>query len=456
MMKNKITLMILIVLSVFILVACQHDALPPTDYYVREARDIDGLLLEEQYRAFLFFWETSNSDAESSGYGMARDRYPGAPGVASIASVGFALAAIPIGIENGWISRDEGLERALGTLDTLLEMTRHHGFYFHFISMHNTERVWNSEVSVIDTALLVTGALFAGRYFGGEAYAKAIDIYDGIDWNWYMHPVSNRYHMSYSPETQQHTGAWDGFAEQLMMYVLGAGSNTHPTGDASYRVLKSDMSRRFAPYISQNNSDLNVDPFYYTFGGELFTHQYSHAYLDFRHVLDRDGLDWHENARRATQAAYNHAVDVSFRYRSLHANSWGVSASDGPNGYKAYGTPPKDRTDNMDGTVAPYAALASVIHLEEEAIRAAYHFKSFPALWGTYGFKASYNLGLHEGHSDPLLVGKVPYYSPDVIGIDKGITMLMIENYRSGFIWQVFMDIPEIQRGMDLLGFQPK
>jgi hypothetical protein len=454
---KKITLLFVVLILSILMFSCDNDQKDPNleGDYTKINREIDGLLLEEQYRSFKLFWETSNSDSSSRGFGMARDRYPGASGVASIAAVGYALSAIPIGVENGWITYDEGYERALGTMDTLLGMTRYSGFYFHFVSMHTTERVWDSEISVIDTALLVAGALFAGQYFGGEINHKAKEIYDGVDWSFYINPISNRFFMSYDPDTNRHSGAWDGFAEQLIMYVLAAGSNTYPQGNTSYRVLKTDMQMRFGPYISQNNSELNVDPFYFTFGGELFTHQFSHAYVDFRNILDRDGLDFHENARRATLAAYHFAIDVSSKYRSLHASSWGLSAGDGPNGYRAYGQPPANHFRN-DGTVTPYAAIASVIHLEEASLRALYHYKTFQALWGPYGFRASYNLGLHEGYFDSELEGKVPYFSPDVIGIDKGITMLMIENYRSDFIWQVFMDIPEIQRGLNILGFEEK
>jgi hypothetical protein len=445
-------LALLVLLAATAIVACDDTETDTTPEHERIAQNIDGLLLEEQYRSFLFFWETSNSDPDSPGYGMARDRYPGAEGVASIASVGFALAGIPIGVENGWITYEEGRERALGTLETLLEMERHEGFYIHFVSMRTTERVWDSEVSVIDTALLVTGALVAGEYFQGDVEDKALELYEGVNWPWFTNQVTKRYFMGFDPDTRTHFGAWDGYAEQLMMYVLGAGSPTYPTGDASYRMFKSDARNRFGGYISQDNPGLNTDPFYYTFGGQLFTHQYAHAYVDFRNIEDEDGTNWHDNAYLATLASYNYAIDVSDRYRTLSSNSWGLSAGDGPNGYKAYGSPPAAYYEN-DGTVTPYAALASVIHLEDEAIRAAYHYKTFPNLWGEYGFKASYNLGMMPGYEDPALDGKIPYYSPDVIGIDKGITMLMIENYRSGFIWDLFMAVEDVQNGLDALGF---
>ncbi|MBE0700130.1 MAG: hypothetical protein IH571_00430 [Acholeplasmataceae bacterium] len=448
-MKKTVIILFVILLSIAFASCKDQDE---QTIYRTNVREIDELLIEEQRRSFLYFWETSNSDPDSPGYGLTRDRYPGSPGVASVAAVGYALAAIPIGIENEWITYEEGYERAIGTLETLLSLNRYQGFFLHFLGMETGLRVWNSEVSVIDTALLLGGALFAGQYFGGQIEEKAIEIYDDVDWSWYVDPI-NRFYMGYDPDAEIFSGAWDGYAEQLMMYVLAAGSNTNPTSDALYRVFKFNVNQRKAGYISHDHPELNTASFYYTYGGQLFTHQYSHAYLDFRNINDRDGVNWFDNAVTATQASYNFAQEFSYKYKSFGVDSWGLSASDGPNGYKAYGSPPATNYHH-DGTVAAYAAISSVVYLEEEALNAFHHFMTFESFWGEYGLKASYNLGLHEGYFDESISSKTPYFSDDYVGIDKGITMLMIENYRSDFIWEVFMDIDEIQRGMDVLGFQ--
>jgi hypothetical protein len=452
---KKISLILLTVIFILTLISCEIEDTTKPDYLVYEPKDIDGLILEEQYRSFMFFWETSNKTVGSKGYGMSRDRFPNANGIASIASVGYALAGLPIGVNNDWITYEEGLTHASLTMDTLLNMKHYHGFYHHFVDMNTTERVWKSEVSVIDTGLLIVGVLIAGQFFGGEVYEKAMALYDRIDWNWYINPQTNRYYMSYMPEDGYHTGSWNGFAEQLILYVLGAGSKTFPTGTASYNVMKFDMVGRRAPYISTIDPTRNVDPFFHTHGGELFIHQYSHAVLKFKDLLDPDGLDWYENARRAHQAQYSFALDYQNQYKSVHASSFGVSASDGPNGYFAYGTPPYGHTGRLrfDGTVAPYAAMASIIYLEQEAIDTAYFFKSMPLLWSSYGFRASFNLGTQLGFVDDRITSKTPYFSPDVIGIDKGITMLMIENYMSELIWDLFMDVEVVSNGLDILGF---
>lgn len=460
---KKLLMGLLMIIGLTMLNACEGEQTPggsshSPSYLTYEPRTIDGLILEEQQRSFMFFWETSNRTPGSAGFGMSRDRFPGASGIASIASVGFALAGLPIAVHNEWIGYEEALEYASLTLDTLLAMDTHAGFFFHFLHMESAQRAWNSEVSVIDTALLVAGALVAGQFFGDEVFAKASQIYRRVDWNWYINPATNRFYMEYRPENGFHTGAWNGFAEQLILYVLGAGSPTFPTGSAPYNVMKFDMIGRREPYVSDIDAARNVEPFYYTHGGELFTHQYSHAFLDFRDIVDPDGLDWFENARRAHQAQVSFALDYQNRYRTVHQSSFGVSASDGPNGYFAYGTPPYGHTGRLrfDGTVAPYAALASIVHLEQESIDAAYYFKTHPQLWSGYGFRAAFNLGTHTGYTDPRIDGQEPYFSPDVIGIDKGITLLMIENYRSSLIWDIFMAIPYIQEGLDTLGFEGK
>ena len=445
----------------FVLNACEVNNDPveeETSYLEYNPKETDGLILEEQERSFMFFWETSNKTVGSPGYGMSRDRFPGADGIASVASVGYALASLPIAVNNEWITYDEAKTHASMTLDTLKTMDRHEGFFFHFVYMDDAKRAWDSEVSVIDTALLIAGALVAGQFFGDEVFEKASEIYQEINWNWYINPNTSRFYMEYRPENGFHTGAWNGFAEQLIMYVLGAGSPTYPTGTAPYSVMKFDMIGKNAPYVSDKDESRNVESFFYTHGGELFIHQYSHAFIDFRNILDADGFDWFENAKRAHQAQYSFALDYQDRYRSVHRNSFGVSASDGPNGYFAYGTPPYGHTGTLrfDGTVAPYAAMASIIHLEEETINSAYFFKSMPELWSGYGFRAAFNLSTHTGFSDSRVADFDRYFSPDVIGIDKGITALMIENYRSSLIWDIFMDIPYIQDGLDILGFYEK
>ncbi|HRU94409.1 MAG TPA: hypothetical protein P5195_04155, partial [Anaerolineae bacterium] len=168
--------------------------MPPT------APSLAEVIAFEMRGAFDFFWEQANTEAGSPGYGLIRDRYPGSEGIASIAAVGFGLTAYPIGVEQGYITREQGYERANGTLDTLLALDREHGFYYHFLDMETGARAWESEVSTIDTAILMMGVLAAGEYFGGEVQAKAEQIYADVDWPWFVDPARNMFYMAYRPE----------------------------------------------------------------------------------------------------------------------------------------------------------------------------------------------------------------------------------------------------------------
>ena len=179
--------------------------------------------------SFDFFWEQANTDVNSPGYGLIRDRYP-VGRIASTASVGFGLTAYLVGIEKGYITTEQGAERTSKTLDTLLGMDREEGFYYHFVDMKTGKRAWESEVSSIDTAILMMGVLSVGEYFGGEIQTKAKQIYDEVNWPWFIDPARNMFYMAYRPG-KGFEGYWDFYAEQLMLYVLAAGSDTHPVDD---------------------------------------------------------------------------------------------------------------------------------------------------------------------------------------------------------------------------------
>ena len=397
---------------------------------IPSTRPLKEVIAYEMQGAFDFFWEQANTEPGSPGYGLVRDRYPGSPGIASVAAVGFALTAYPIGVEKGWISRGEGQVRAAGTLDTLLNMERVEGFFFHFVDMKTGKRAWNSEVSSIDTAILLMGVLSAGQYFGGEIETKADRLYAEVNWPWFIDPARNMFHMAYRPE-KGFEGYWDFYAEQLMLYVLAAGSATHATDDGPYYAF----TRHRAKYGSGQ-------PFIHSWFGSLFTYQFSHAWLDFRKTTDRKGVDWFENSVQAARAHYDFAVANQAKYQTLGPNAWGLSACDGPGGYNGlYGAPPSGY-DNLqhkvDDTVPPYAAIASIIFLPDEAAQALLHYDSIEKLKGQYGFRDAYNLSKS-------------WYASDVIGIDKGISLLMLANYENDFVYSVMMKNEHILRGLERL-----
>ncbi|MDM5337100.1 glucoamylase family protein [Fictibacillus enclensis] len=395
----------------------------------------------ESKHSFLFFWQEANSNPGSPGFGLIRDRAPGDPEMCSVASVGYGLTALVIGAERQWITTDEARQRAEGTLDTLLQHAEEvNGFFYHFLSMETGKRYDNSEVSVIDTAIAVCGAITAGEYFGGKLKEKAQQLYERVNWEWYRNPETNQFYMGYTPE-RGHWGAWDMYAEQFMMYFLAAASPTHPVDPEMFY----DFHRQVSTYG-------DVPLFIYTWTGSLFTYQFSHAWFDLQNKTDRDGLDWWENSVKASLAHRQYCMDESETFKTFGPNSWGLTACDGPSGYRGdYGAPPSGRSGandqhHPDGTVPPAGAIGSIPFTPKESLDAMQHYYNHvPELWGEYGFRDAYNLDVSP-----------PWYGRDVIGIDKGISLLMIENHRTGLVWKWFMKNKFAKKGLELTGFTEK
>ena len=400
-------------------------AVPPTP------DPINQVIEYEMRGAFNFFWEQANTDPTSPGYGLVRDRFPGSPGIASIASVGFGLTAYPIGIEKGYITYDEGYARVNGTLDTLLNMDRTEGFYYHFVDMATGERAWQSEVSSIDTTILMMGVVTAGQYFGGDIQAKAQQIYDEVNWPWFLDESRNMFYMAYRPG-EGYGGHWDFYAEQLMLYVLAAGSDTHPIDETPYYTF----NRHYGKYG-------DGEGFIHSWFGSIFTYQFSHAWIDFREYRDTESVNWFANSVAASQAQVDFAIANDEMYTTLGPNAWGLTASDGPDGYNGlYGAPPSGFDNNshkIDDTVAPAGAIGSIIFVPEAAKTAMLNYYSIEALQGTYGFLDAYNLSEE-------------WFASDVIGIDKGISLLMLANYQSDMVYQITMSNEQILNGLSRLG----
>lgn len=377
--------------------------------------------------SFNFFWEQANTDPTSKGYGLIRDRYPGSPGIASIASVGFGLTALAIGADRGYITREQGYERANGTLDTLLRLERTHGFYYHFLDMETGARAWNSEVSNIDTAILLMGAITAGEYFGGDVKAKAEQINDAVEWDWFYDATKKAFWMGYKPE-EGFYGHWDFYAEQLMMYVLAAGSDAHPVGPEAYY----SFTRHYGKFDKGRE-------FINSWFGSIFTYQFSHAWIDFKPYTDRLGVNWHQNSVDASIAHVDYATVMEPKYETLSPDAWGLTACDGPKGYEGrYGAPPSDTNNTqyyVDDTVPPCGAIGSIIFVPEDAKRAMLNYYGIERLRSEYGFLDAYNLA-------------EDWYATDVIGIDKGISLLMLANYQDGFVHNVAVGSERLLNGL--------
>ena len=391
---------------------------------------IDEVIEWEMKGSFDFFWERTNTDENSPGYGLIRDRYPGSEGIASMASVGFGLTAYLIGIEKGYITYEQGHDRVTRTLDTLLTMEREEGFYYHFVDMQTGKRAWNSEISSIDTAILLMGVLSAGEYFGGEVETKAQQIYDTVNWPWFIDPDRNMFYMAYRPE-KGFEGYWDFYAEQLMLYVLAAGSDTHPTDQMPYYVF----TRHYAKYG-------DGQPFIHSWFGSLFTYQFSHAWIDFRGRTDKKDTNWFDNSVEASLAQVSFATNMDEKYSTLGPNAWGLTACDGPDGYNGlYGAPPSgfdNQQHFIDDTIPPAGAIGSIIFVPEPVQRAMLYYYSLEDLKGPYGFKDAFNLSRD-------------WFASDVIGIDKGISLLMLANYQEDMVYRITMENKNLLQGLERL-----
>ena len=432
---KRFIIMLLLVLS-FGLFGCAESSSGSTPNKETDDRNNKYLVAEEEM-SFNFFWEQQKVNPLLKGCGLIPDRYP-SNGLASIASVGFGLASFLAGVENKWITFDEGYDRALLTLSHVKDLDRIHGFYYHFYQEVTGNAASGSEISNIDTAIFLCGALVAGEYFKGEVETLALAIYDEVEWDWFVNRTNNHFYMSYNAQENKFSGAWNTYAEQLMMYFLGAGSLTHPIEKKTYDA--------FIRYKGSYKSEEFINSWF----GSIFTYQFSHAFIDFRNIVDANGVDWFENSVQATIANFNYCVDMSSKFKTFSKKSWGLTACDTPTGYSGkLGTLPSGNNSiqfSNDGTVAPCGAIGSICFCPDLVMPAVKYYATLldGQLIGDYGFKDAFNF-----ENNIWIAGSV-------IGIDKGITVLMIENYRSEIIWKTFMKLDLMNRAIDVLGFTQK
>jgi hypothetical protein len=434
------------------------------------AQDQAAVLDSIQYAAFRFFWYKANP-----ANGMCPDR-SAAGSVSSTASTGFGLSSICVGVDHGWITRAQGRQRVLTTLQTFWNMPQgpgtsgiigYKGLYYHWLDMTTaTRRVdWNSELSTIDTALLFAGIMHARQFFDDPAEADEITIRalaDSItrraDWRWvhlgrYLETGtpsdSLGIQMGWNPTTGFSTfGKWTGYNEAMLMYIMAIGSPTHPVPATDWGVWTG--SYNFSSYYASVGSYVRFGP--------LFGHQYSHCWIDFRQIRDaymqsRNMTYW-ENSRRATLTQIAFGRQYGQFESTLHFgysdSLWGWTACDGPPGYGyvARGNP----GGPDDGTIAPTAAISSVAFAADSVwpcIRNMWNTRNtivggqYRPLWLSYGFTDAFNPEKH------------PWFDLDVIGIDLGPEVLMIENHLTNAVWYRFMQHPDIQGGLALAGFTP-
>lgn len=388
----------------------------------------------------------------------------GAP--CSIAATGFGLAAYVVGTARGFLSRGEAVQRTLTALRFFRDSpqgeepdsTGHRGFYYHFLDMQTGRRMWQCELSMIDTAILIAGVLTSGMYFSAEAEDEreirqlARFLYERVDWPWAAAggPVMR---MGWKAGTGFLSYGWEGYSEAMLLYILGLGSPTHPLPAHSYGAWTGT-------YQWENLYDID-----FLFAAPLFVHQLSHVWIDFRGIQDafmrEKRSDYFDNTRRATAAQQQYAMRNPMWFKGYGENCWGVTAGLGPGfvtqrtkgfverqfyGYVARGIP----FGPDDGTLAPWGVVASLPFAPEIVLAALGHFRAeYPTIFSKDGLLTSFNpsFGTDDGAQHGWL-------SPEHQGLDQGPVALMIENYRSGLLWRLMRECPAVVTGLRRAGFR--
>jgi hypothetical protein len=389
----------------------------------------DLALLEELERsAFEFFWNEA-----CPGSGLIRDRVHaeggGSRGKASMAATGFGLAALAIGYERQYQARPEIERRVVETLDFLLHRApNEHGFLYHFAEEASGGRYKQSEVSPIDTAILLCGALTCRQYFTSPEIGRAAtELYNRVDWAWALNG-GDTFALDWKPEHGFSRLRWDSYCESMMLYLLAMASPTHPIPRQCWHAIRR-------PKMVYGGHQYISSP------APLFVHQFSHAWFDFRDKHD-DYANYFENSVLASRAHREFCQDLGNRFPCYSGDVWGITASDSTLGYVAWGGPPL--LGPIDGSIVPAAAAGSLPFLFTESMTVLRNLQRYygKQIWRRYGFVDAFN---------PL----TGWVSKDVLGIDVGISMLMAENARSQFIWNTFMRNPEASLAIELAGFLP-
>jgi hypothetical protein len=384
----------------------------------------------------------------------------GAP--CSITATGFALASYPVGVERRFITRHNAIKRTLTTLRFFWsspqgrkpDATGYKGFYYHFLDMKTGRRTWDCELSTIDSTFLIAGALTAAEYFNRnnkderEIRALADAMYRRADWQWARNRGVTVTH-GWRPESGFIKYRWRGYNEALLLYVLALASPTHPLPAKTY------------PAWTKTYQWKKLYGREFLYAGPLFIHQLSHMWIDFRGIQDKymrkHASDYFENSRRATYIQQQYAIRNPRGFKGYGEYIWGLTASDGPGpaskkikgkvrrfyDYSARGVP----SGPDDGTLAPWAVVASLPFAPEIVLPSIQYFdERFPEMTSKYGFKCSFNPTFPTTSS-----GK--WISKGYYGLDQGPIVLMIENYRSGFLWQLMRQCPYIIKGLWRAGF---
>ncbi len=423
------------------------DDLSFVDNDVNIVSDMDFVELWQK-RMFKFFWDCANPDN-----GLIRDRSTNR-NLCSIASVGFGLTAICIAESRGWISYDEAYNRVLTTLNSFYDdgtpgdfcVEGTHGLFWHFVSMSDGTTYQEDGVSTIDSALFMAGVLACRKYFAGtEIETLATNIYTAAEWDWFLnndntisacwippegtswHPPSDIIRPSTDPDGG-FIGGWGGYNEAMILYLLAIGSSTHHISASCWDAWASTYKYNWGAYYGYGLLTAS----------SLFTHQYSHGWINFRNKKDAY-TNYFQNSIYASLANRAYCLDKWYPGKDI----WGMSSTDGPSGYKGgYGFPPEG--SHNDGTIDPQVTIASIVFTPDESTSSVrYMYDNYKDnMWRIYGLTSGFNTYI-----------KPDWFDNDYVGIDLGVATIMIENFRSELVWDTFMQNTEIVNAMNNVGF---
>ncbi|MEM7571744.1 MAG: glucoamylase family protein [Bacteroidota bacterium] len=450
------------VILCLLLLGC-NDATPPASTEVVAEEHVPFSLDSLQQRTFNYFWETA-----LPGNYQIPDRWP-TERFSSIAATGFGLTAYLVGVERGYVSREQAAERTLQTLETLWKLPQgpdssgvagYKGFFYHFLTNDQALRYRRVELSTIDSGLLMAGIISALEYFSQDTPTEqrirelADALYRRVEWDWALNE-DGRISMGWHPERGYIEADWNGYNEAMVLLVLALGSPTHPVPDNAWE----RWTENYQWMAFQGEDHLNFSP--------LFGHQYSQMYIDFRDIQDdymrEKGSDYFENSRMATLTNRAYCLENPLQWKGYGPNQWGLTACDGPANvrdttwkgkavsfrtYWARGA--SARHINDDGTIAPTAVGGSVPFAPEECLAALEHmWESLQdSLVGRYGFKDAFNLSYTTPDRPE------GWFDIDYLGIDQGPILIQLENYRSGLVWELMKKNEYVRQGLKKAGFE--
>jgi len=428
---------------------------------IDDTRVMDEQTLDQLQRAAFGYFAQTVNPVNGLVADTTRENCP-----CSIAVVGFALSVYPVAVERGWMTRADAVERSLTALRFFRDSdqsgspdaTGFKGFYYHFLSMDTGARVWRSELSMVDTALFIAGALTAASYFTAhtadeiELRELAELLYRRVDWRW-AQDEQGVIRQGWKPECGFLHYVWQGYNEAIVLYVLALGSPTHALEGSGYEAWT-------VTYQWENLYDYD-----FLYAGPLFIHQFSHAWMDLRGIQDRfmreKQSDYFENSRRAVMVQREYARRNPNEFAGYDEYCWGLTACDGPNdgmpalgqrsaprqhlfGYAARGVP----YGPDDGTMSGWAALASLPFAPDIVLRtASTMLQRYPEMLSEQRYTSSFNPSLPGRGADA-------WVSTGHFGLDQGILIMMIENYRTGMIWRLMRECPYIGIGLRRAGFR--